>query len=301
MSLKKLFSPSIPPPAFTPSSLLDLSIKVYVITAPPSPIHLSLLTTLYSLHATIYISSSSLSVYNNSAIHLQTACPTSKGTLKPFIYDAADLSSVRTAAQALLKDEWRVDVLFLDVSAAQSEREGKDLILSSFLLATLLLPRMHTTASHFCHPNPSIRIVWITKNDAPHAEGRLASPVSVYGLAKEFARRGYEQVDEAHTHTLPNSNPVGVQHVVVDMAIPESSTQRFLRTLIPGQTHPDREACTLLYAGLAPDVRNGDYIIPWGRKGLVPDSMASTMEEEGEMCHAESSFVWCGKHTQGYR
>ncbi|OAK99184.1 hypothetical protein IQ06DRAFT_336786 [Phaeosphaeriaceae sp. SRC1lsM3a] len=236
-----------PPPTFTPSSLIDLSSKVYLLTSPRTPIHLSLLKTFFSLHARIYINAPSISSYTTITNCLQEACPASKGTLKPFVYDTADLSSVKTAAQTFLKDEWRLDVLFIDVSSAQSKDEANDLMLSSFLLATLLLPRMRSTASHFCHPNPSIRVVWIAKSDPEYANDGAANAASVYGLAKEFARRGCEQVDEAHQHTLPNSNPVGVQHVFVDMAMPESSAQRFMRGLMPGAgTGPDREACTLL-------------------------------------------------------
>lgn len=158
---------------------------------------------------------------------------------------------------------------------------------------------MRSTASHFCHPNPSIRVVWIAKSDAAYAKDGAANAASVYGLAKEFARRKCEQLDEAHQHTLPNSNPVGVQHVFVDMAMPESSAQRFMRVLMPGAgTGPGRESCTLLYAGLAPDVRSGDYIIRWGRKSPVPDSIVERAIVEENETSIVGSFGWCEKHTE---
>jgi hypothetical protein len=37
------------------------------------------------------------------------------------------------------------------------------------------------------------------------------------------------------------------------------------------QDEAEKAACSLLYAGLGPDVRSGDWVVPWGRKGEVPE------------------------------
>jgi retinol dehydrogenase-12 len=45
------------------------------------------------------------------------------------------------------------------------------------------------------------------------------------------------------------------------------------------------EAYTPLYAGLAPDVRSGDWVVPWGRKGIVPERILEGIarREDGEV------------------
>lgn len=185
--------------------------------------------------------------------------------------------------------------MFLDTTLRLGRREGqrdaKDVMLYLFLLAKLLGPRMQSTASHSCHFNPSIRVVWISRSDAKDGVMTVAS---IYHLAHHFADRGSGVEAGAHAHPLPNSNRAGVQHVVVDMAVPGGSrAQRILRTLMPGAgADPEREACTLLYAGLAPDVRNGDYVVPWGRKSSIPDSVMAS--ETG----GAGSWEWCDQHTK---
>lgn len=124
---------------------------------------------------------------------------------------------------------------------------------------------------------------------------------TVYHLASEFACRGCGELDDStQKHTLPKSNSAGVQHVVVDMAMPEDSrVKRVLSALVPGvnartRMDPDRRACTLLYAGLGPDVRSGDYIVLCGRKIAVPDSVVA-----GKL--GEESWKWYEKHIRARR
>jgi retinol dehydrogenase-12 len=244
-----------PAPMFLPTSLIDLSSKVYILT---SPTHTSLAKILYDLHATIYIACTSSPPYENAAAQLRTACPKSKGHLKPFICNPSVLSSTRSAVDLFLEAEWRLDVLFLDT---------KDNMLS-FLLAKLLLPIMHATASHFCHMNSSIRAIWISSSPA------AVSANNLYLLAKEFEHREHDSQKhtDSHSHTLRNSNPSGVQHVVVDISSPWSNLQRCILRFTPGTLKgQDYIAFTLLYAGLAPDVKSGDWVVPQGRKRSVPD------------------------------
>lgn len=275
MSLSKFFSNPIPPPAFTQISLIDLSSKVYIVTNCTSPSTLCLAKILYNLHATVYINSPSPATYSEVTTKLALECPDSKGTLKPFNYNPTNKLSIEQAVQIFLNEEWRLDVLFLNTTYSPGNEDSAT-CLSSFLLAKLLLPRMQITASHFCHPNPSIRTVWISDNNAPRNLYGRNSVESLYLLAHEFSRRKFVEVYDAHEHTLPNSNPSGVQHVVVDAYILESSLKRYMRGLVPVVIKGENYGvCTLLYAGLAPDVRGGDWVIPWGRKTGVPGQIAA--------------------------
>jgi retinol dehydrogenase-12 len=195
-----------------------------------------------------------------ASTQLKTACPDSKGHVKSFIYDPTDLASIKIAVDSFLEEEWRLDVLFLDTNDTDTNN-----FLRSFFLAKLLLPILHTTASHFCHPNPSIRVVWISSS---HGDAE-----QVYLLAHEFSQRKHDgQVPDAHAHTLPNSNPLGVQHVFVDQRGSGSNLHRSIRRLKPSLAgESEYELCTLLYTGLAGDVRSRDWVVPWGRKDDVPE------------------------------
>jgi retinol dehydrogenase-12 len=265
-----LFLPTLllspPPPTFLPSSLIDLSSKVYVFT---SCTHTTLAKILYALHATIYIPPSAIT-------SLKASCLNSKGVLHPFLINTLDLSSIKPAVTQFLSREWRLDVLFLDANDTDT----------SFLLAIMLLPIMQITASHFCHANPSIRIVWISSSSAP-AGNSINTVDTAYLLVHEFAHRthGGGRLD-IHAHTLRNSNPSGVQHVVVDAAMPCSTLQCLFRRWVPGMRKEAKfEAYTPLYAGLAPDVRSGDWVVPWGRKGIVPERILEGIarREDGEV------------------
>jgi retinol dehydrogenase-12 len=271
MVFTNLFQSSPPPPTFTPASLIDLSSKVYIITSCATASNASLASIFYALHATVYIGSSSLSAFDTVASRLRKERSNSKGHLKPFIYDIAGLHSVKTAVQAFLEDEWRLDVLFLDTSAES--------LLSCFLLAKLMRPVMHTTASHFCHPNPSIRVIWIADSISSGARGYEAMG-EMYQLVHEFAHRRFSNADEQpHAKTLPNRNPDGIQHVVVDHAPSGSGGSRVVLNWMPRFVQGTQYmAYTLLYAGLGPDVRSGDLIIPWGRKGSATGDVVMGVE-----------------------
>lgn len=58
-----------------------------------------------------------------------------------------------------------------------------------------------------------------------------------------------------------------------------------MRRLVPaGARHSEYEACTLLFTGLAPGVRSGDWVMRYGGKGTVPDHVLSCIDtREGEV------------------
>ncbi|OAL52931.1 NAD(P)-binding protein [Pyrenochaeta sp. DS3sAY3a] len=340
-TLSQLFPP---PPAFTPTSLIDLSQKVYILTHAPSPHAHALAKILYTLHATLYLGASTPDAYSTAAERLKQECKDSKGTLKPFVADMADLATLKPAVERFLRDEWRLDVLFLNdggkmpagsggqnVNAGGCDTDMGVNCLAPFLLATLLGPRLAATASHFCHPNPSIRVIWVSTmlslgtpaggvqfDDATGAPKQLRGPESymqskagVYFLATEFARRqgdvkGGDEADELDRHTLRNSNPSGVQHVVVNPGFTAASLQSSLPAPLRGLAsavakRPEFGAYTELYAGLGPDVRSGDFVVPWGRKGDVPTHIKdNTNDINGGKSVSKTFYEWCEGQVQPY-
>jgi retinol dehydrogenase-12 len=294
--LSSFFAHDPPPLAFTASSLIDLSSKVYIITDCTTQHNIALAKTLYNLHATVYIGISSSTSYEIIAHQTKASYPNSKGHLKPFLFDSKNFETIMSAVTSFLAQEWRLDVLFLDTNASN--------ILSSFILAKQLLPIMATTASHFCHPNPSIRVVWISNTNTNHIDADMgfSGAEELYLLAHEFADRKIERVDDTRAHTLPNSNPSGVQHVLVDQYMAGSSLGLSMRRLMPGRArNEDHEACTLLYAGLAPDVRSLDWVIPYGKKAIVPDRVRqsiATPNASGKKVSARL-YEWCERRADG--
>jgi retinol dehydrogenase-12 len=294
MPFSALFHLSPPPPTFTPDLLIDLSTKVYIITHCSHPTNLSLAHILYALHATIHIGTPNLPAYNTIATQLRTRHPDSKGALKSFIYAVEDLSSTKRAVQGFLEEESRLDVLFLDTATED--------VLQSFLLAKLLSPVMRTTASHFCHVNPSIRVVWIANSDTYRLRLNECGD-KLYQLAHEFAQRSHHDVDELYAHGLRNRNPEGVQHVVVDHTLPYRGARRVVRCWMSWLQSTRYIAYTLLYAGLGPNVRSGDWIIPWGRKGNVPDDvvMCTKWKESEGKRPSQILYDMCEKNVKPLR
>jgi retinol dehydrogenase-12 len=310
---------SPPAPTFTEASLIDLSTKVYIITETTSHDALALTKILYRLHATVYVGAHSRKHFDETYKLLSQECPNSKGALKPFIFDSVDLSTIKPVAKKVLEEQWRLDVLFFTASPNSNDTDHTAHVLASFLLASLLLPLMEKTTSHFCHPNPSIRVVWTTPSpsnskstsgacveDSTGAPQKL-NTFSPYLLAHEFSRRKHSSAPlevGPHAHTLPNSNPSGVQHVTVALFSPPPKIQAILHNLVPSSISKARDygAFTLLFAGLAPDVRTGHWIVPWGQKGSVPKEVEKSTvgKEHKEGSVSARSYAWCEEQVRPY-
>jgi hypothetical protein len=72
----------------------------------------------------------------------------------------------------------------------------------------------------------------------------------LYPLAHEFSHRKYTDANHPDAHTLPNSNPLGVQYVLVDSPAPGSNRQSYTLAWIPNFIKgPDERLFALLYAG----------------------------------------------------
>jgi retinol dehydrogenase 12 len=298
-SLSRLLGLTPAPAIFTPNSLLDLSSKVYIISECTAETNVSLARTLYNLHATVYLGISSLAEYNDLDTQLKQQCPDSKGSLRPLVFNITDLESIHGAVQAFLQDQWRLDLLFLHTHASTSH-ELRTACLPSFLLARLLLPIMHSTASNFCHPNPSIRIIWSADSNQSRMQEEHAT--NMLGLlAHEFSRRKYIYANNPHAHTLPNSNPLGVQHVIVNSPASRLAWQSSMDVWIPKFIKgPDHRLSALLYAGLSPDVKSGDVITHWGKKGQISQCIDATKRGEKGENTCQALFEWCNENVASF-
>ncbi|KAJ4360765.1 short-chain alcohol dehydrogenase [Didymosphaeria variabile] len=323
----------IPPaPTFTEKDIIDLSSKVYIplyatrntvyiITCATSGPGLELAKILYTLHATVYIGTRLLSSFEDTHRTITSKAPTSQGTLKPFIADLADLHTVKLAAESFLKENYRLDVLFLEGGV---DRDSKDAAfalrancLAPFLLTHLLYPLMHRTTTHFCHINTSIRIVYacsLLTVSTPQGgvqlvpgkeeeiwnpkqlvgvEGYMQSKAGVYFLAYEFALR-HKDVEKVDEHGVRSRNTAGVLHVCVNQGAGKAALPEALQGILGRVGKRARYgAYTELFAGVAPGVEDGDFIVPWGRKGSVPEHVQASMKEGKGKSVSARFYEWC--------
>lgn len=139
--------------------------------------------------------------------------PTSQGSLKPFLTSPADLPTIEPAAESFLKDNFRLNVLFLNPDAT-ADSDNVDLAMRAsclvpFLLMRLLYPLMHRTATHFCHLNTSIRIVYVSSvcaGSAPRNSVQLVSTGGEGGWEPErLSGRNSRMQRKAGLYTLAHS------------------------------------------------------------------------------------------------
>ncbi|KAI7255675.1 hypothetical protein KC343_g1084 [Hortaea werneckii] len=154
--LSQIFPPT---PTFTEKSLDDLGGRVYIITGATSGVGLELAKLLYAANGTVYVCGRSQASTDAAICIIRNSAPeaTTQGRLNPLIFDLADLSTVRSAARLFLRQEQRLDVLFLNAGImtpppGSQTNNGHDLELGShclapFLLCKLLQPVLEATAS----------------------------------------------------------------------------------------------------------------------------------------------------------
>jgi retinol dehydrogenase-12 len=206
---------------------------------------------------------------------------------------------------------------------------------------------MQNASQHFCHPNASIRVIWVssmlnlstpdggvqllpstttttsttTTRSIPGTtppwipkqlsgmQHYMQTKAGVYLLSQEFARRSSPS-SEVPTSTSPPSirqNPHGVLHIALNPGFLKTNLQRnapaplrgIMGALFKG---PKYGAYTELYAGLAPDVRQGDFVIPWGRIGSVPEhvSASTKVTKEGLESVGARFYEWCEAQVKPY-
>jgi retinol dehydrogenase-12 len=176
---------------------------------------------------------------------ISTAHLAAQGTLKPFIADLSDLTTIKPAVEAFLRENYRLDVLFLNADDPTANNNDSNLAirtncLAPFLLTRLLYPLMQRTTTHFCHINTSIRIVYVSSllsfatprggvqlvpanedgrwepKRLSGMEGYMQSKAGMYLLSHEFATR-HKALDKVDEHGVRSRNTAGVLHVCVSL------------------------------------------------------------------------------------
>jgi retinol dehydrogenase-12 len=296
------------------------SSQTFIITGAASGVGLELAKLLYSKNGTVYVAARSQNRAQEGIDAIKKELPDSYGSLGSVVVDLADLSTFKPAVEQFSRQQSRLDALFLNAGvmtppAGSKTQQGHDLeigvhCLAGSLLTRLLEPILNATAALPDTAPGSVRVVWVSSllniGTPPgglsfDAQGKPAqlkatdnymqSKAGMYLLSQEFSAR--------------KSN-TGVVHVCLHPGLMKTDLQRHgpppMRAIMGAVFKgPRYGAYTELYAGLSPDVQNGGFYIPWGRRGYVSKCIdASCKSEDGKISTAGRLYEWCEKESMEF-
>ncbi|KAF2003214.1 NAD(P)-binding protein [Amniculicola lignicola CBS 123094] len=309
-------------PRFTEKDLGDQTGKVHIITGGYTGIGLELTRLLYPLNATIYIAGRSPSKAATAISTLQAAFPSSTGKLVFLQLDLSDLTTIKPAVETFLGKETRLDTLTNNAGVMVcppewTSAQGYDMqtatnVYGPFLLTLLLGPILARTAR--VAETGTVRVTWagsfavelltpeggVQFVNAQEGEGRLkgvkegVNGEACYGQSKaanvmlgvEAGRRWGGE---------------GILSVSFNPGNLASELDRHLGwfqiLLVKTMRHPVYlGAYTELFAGWSPEItpeKNGSYIIPWGRLGLIYNrKLAAAIKPVSDGGNGNSKKLW---------
>lgn len=317
--LSQIFPPS---PAFTEQNLPDQAGKVFIVTGASSGIGSALAEILFLHNAKVYVAARSEKKAATTISGIKTRVTNSKGSLIFLHLDLDGLTTIKSSADAFLRDNDRLDILWNNAGVmmppqGSKTKQGYELQLGTnnvapFLFTKLLRPILANTAK--TAPPDSVRVVWVSSQvaelfspkggvDLNNLDFKAEKGAMVkYGTSKagnilhasEFAKR---QSDGIISLSL---NPGALRtELLRHGAWYERVLARYLFH------EPIYGAYTELFAGLSPEVnaaRNGAYIIPWGRVGPLREDLlvAQRTMEEGGTGQAAKFWEWSEEQIKPY-
>ncbi|KAK3985823.1 hypothetical protein QBC44DRAFT_344987 [Cladorrhinum sp. PSN332] len=301
-----------PKPTFSAQEIPSQAGKVFIVTGGASGIGFELVKTLYQKNGRVYIAGRSEEQAAKAIKEIQSASSTTTttttGTLEFLHLDLADLSSIKTSADAFKSKESQLHVLFNNAGVSQPplgslSKQGHDLQLATncfgpFLFTRLLLPLLESTASLSASKPGSVRVIWtasqVIELSAPKG-GIIMSEIQTptkdvtrnytnsktgnYFLSAELARQQQESKNKEQERVV----------VSVSLNPGAAATNLFrhtpmLKYLAWPLFHPvEKAATTQLFAGLSEEInveRNGCYVVPWGR---VAEFVREDLVEGGKL------------------
>jgi NAD(P)-dependent dehydrogenase (short-subunit alcohol dehydrogenase family) len=252
---------------------------------------------LYTKHARVYVVARSEAKANVAIADIKAAAPRSRGTLVFIKLDLADLSTIKASAEAFLKQESRLDVLFNNAGVMKPDppgsttAQGYELQLGvnnvgTFMFTKLLTPLLVTTAR--TEGPGTVRVVWVgsSAGELPMVP-KFGVPMdnldyhrdlwwmTKYGISKagnylqgsEYARR--YKADGIISVTLNPGNLDSELWRNQPFVVGKILKWFFLHPAING-------AYTELFAGLSPEVtleRSGAWVVPFGRFSEIPHKL----------------------------
>ncbi|KAJ6459649.1 NAD-binding protein [Mycena sanguinolenta] len=315
------FSQLYPPSSkFEPQrDMPDLSGKVALVTGGNQGIGFHTVKQLLLKNATVYLAARSPQKAKDAIEMLQA----DTGRAAIFLeLDLADLSSVRRAAEAFLKQESRLDILFnnggvMVTPPEQLTVQNQDLqfgtnVTGHYFLTELLLPAL--TSSHEATKLPA-RII-NTSSDG-HKQACPGTGIDFVSLVGGPARdawlkklsssaAGWHVSSKSKLGNIILSNHFSKTYpgVLVSCALHPGSVRTDLQKNLPGWMQRMLDislppapigAYTQLWAGTtaAAEEINGQYLIPWARVGKA-EVIASNSKLE------EETIEWLKEQVKGF-
>lgn len=305
-------------PPLTEHNIRDQSGKVFMITGSTSGIGSELASILYSKNATVYIVARSQAKIDTTISQIRSSHTTSTGRLESIIVDFDDLTTIKPAAEAFLRKEKRLDVLWNNAGIMIPPRGSKTKqdyeaqlgvnALAPFLFTKLLTSRLIETAE--TSPAGSTRVVWVSSSAAANFAPTGGVPY-ISTLSKDkYMQAGFSQwqyygiskaaaiLQSYEFHRLFHDK--GIVSVAIDPGNLDTGLyqnmpkwQLFLAKKVA--LKPARfGAYTELYAGLSEDLKGGEWCVPWGKVDQPRKDIAEMNENDG----ARKFWEWCEGQTK---
>ncbi|KAK4493937.1 hypothetical protein PRZ48_015123 [Zasmidium cellare] len=306
----------IPKPILTETNLPDQIGRIAIVTGGYSGAGKELSRILHKCNASVYIAGRSQAKYDEAAASIKEACPRSKGRLAFLNLDLSDLSTIKPAAEAFMRQEKELHVLKNNAGAIQTPvrsrtKQGIELQMGTNVLGHLLFtkhlePVLRRTAQNA--PPGRVRVTWassiIASMKAPEggiafsADGTpkvLGDPVSDYAqskaanylLAREFSKRLHA---DGILSVAFNPGQLATQSSPNDSWTLKVATRIFAYEAVCG-------AYVELFAGWANEVgeagNENQFVVPWGRFGALSDGLKNS--EKGE-----ELWNWCEQQCQPF-
>ncbi|RPB07634.1 NAD(P)-binding protein [Morchella conica CCBAS932] len=307
-------------PKFTQKDVVGLAGKVYLVTGSTSGIGLELCKVLYSKHATVFLAGRNHQNGEKAISEIQSASLNSKGTLKFIYVDLSDLSTIRPAAEEILAQAERLDVVWHNAGVAKTiadqTKQGLELNLcvntiAPWLLQSFLTPLMSKTSEMPSTQKDTVRVIWVGSSghsNSPRNGGILWEDINFqhgwHGNKFEALLRQkgtFWKYGQSKTANIAMGLEAakrwagkGVLSLTADPGwITDTNIQQGHPKWVIYCTrlfmHPiEWGSINYLFAGISPEISeeryNGKYIIPWCRIGTSPrDDINRMLPENGEM------------------
>ncbi|KAL8823586.1 MAG: hypothetical protein Q9191_005719 [Dirinaria sp. TL-2023a] len=300
----QFYSEMRPPTAkFTEKNVPDQTGKVFIVTGSTSGVGFELAYILYLCNAKVYIAARSEDKGNAAIEEIKARVPDSKGQILFLHLDLSDLTTIKSSAEAFLRENERLDVLWNNAGVmippqGSKTAQGYELQLGTnclgpHLFTSLLQPILIRTAKNA--PANSVRIVWVSSNGAWITTGRNGIELDNLDYSKAD-RSSWTKYGASKAGNIFQASEAGRRLGEAGIV----SVGWFLYTPIHG-------AYTELFAGLSPEVtteQNGTFIFPWGRLGFKIREdlvLAQKPEKEGGTGYAEKFWDWCDEQVKPYK
>ncbi|OAG11934.1 NAD(P)-binding protein [Paraphaeosphaeria sporulosa] len=270
---------------------------------------------LYSVNAKVYIAARSEEKSRKAISDIQTAYPSSKGSLIFLHLDLADLTTIKATVDEFLNKESKLHVLFNNAGVMSVPTipdrtvQGYEMNLGvnnvgTFLLTKLLTPVLISTAR--TEPANTVRVVWVSSTidlaGAKHVgvplddldfHKRKVPGMERYGLSKTGS--WLHAVEYAKLHEADGIVCMPVNPGNLNSELGREHT-RFVQWILRFIVHPVYlGAYSLLFAGLSPEItieKSGSFIWPWGRFGTVRQDLVAATKSEAESGNGNAKKFW---------